>query len=268
MFHILRIWLTKLKLLCFSKHYQIQNPVGLCLWEFCFTSYPYVIIRLPVDGITCYISNMPDEYITRTLNAYNADPKKYEDATGEMILHEEIEEFMSRTFNKSLPVLDAGCAFGRDTALLAKNGFKVKGIDMSDGLLERARELYPNLSFQKMDVRKLEFPDESFSGVWCNATLLHLTDEDMQTALEEFKRVLIPGGVVFMSFKEGDGEEELVEKFSSNSARYYKYHTTETVRKLVEESGLKVVRIYTINEREKWGADKRDLNWVYCFAVR
>lgn len=211
---------------------------------------------------------MSDEYIARTLNAYNADPKKYEDATKEMILHEEIEEFMSRIPNKELPVLDAGCAFGRDTAMLAENGFKTEGIDMSDGLLERAKELYPNLSFQKMDVRKLEFPDESFSGVWCNATLLHLTDKDMRTALEEFKRVLIPNGIVFMSLKEGEGEEELVEKFSSNSARYYKYHTTDTVRKLVEASGLKVIKLYTINEREKWGEDKRDLNWVYCFAAK
>ena len=211
---------------------------------------------------------MFDEYITRTLNAYNADPKKYEDATEEMVLHEEIKEFMSRVPSKDLPVLDAGCAFGRDTALLAENGFKTEGIDMSDGLLERAKKLHPHLSFQKMDVRKLEFPDESFSGVWCNATLLHLTNKDMQIALEEFKRILIPNGIVFMSLKEGEGEEELVEKFSSNSARYYNYHSIETVRKLVQVSGLKVARIYTINEREKWGPDKRDLNWVYCFAVK
>lgn len=211
---------------------------------------------------------MSNEYITRTLNAYNADPKKYEDATEEMVLHEEIEEFMSRIPNKKLPILDAGCAFGRDSAIFAENGFKVEGIDMSEKLLERAKELHPRLSFQKMDVRELDFSDESFSGIWCNATLLHLTDKDMQAALEEFKRVLIPDGIVFMSLKEGEGEEELVEKFSSNSARYYKYHTVGTVRKLVEASGLKVTKLYTINEREKWGVDKRDLNWVYCFAAR
>lgn len=211
---------------------------------------------------------MSDEYVTRTLNAYNADPKKYEDATEEMILREEIEEFMSRLPNKELPVLDAGCAFGRDTALFSKNGLKVEGIDMSDGLLERAKERHPDLSFHKMDIRQLEFPDESFSGIWCNATLLHLTNEDMEKALDEFRRVLIPNGIIFMSLKEGEGEEELVEKFSSNSARYYNYHTEEAVRKLVESSRLKVAKLYTINEREKWGADKRDLNWVYCFATK
>ena len=90
----------------------------------------------------------------------------------------------------------------------------------------------------------------------------------MIKALKEFKRVLIPGGVVFMSLKEGSGEEEIVEKFSSNSARYYNYHTTETVQQAVEVAGLTISSVYTINEREKWGADKRDLNWVYCFATK
>lgn len=210
---------------------------------------------------------MNDEYITRTLNAYDADPKKYEDATTEMTLDEELQEFMSRVPNNTA-VLDAGCAFGRDTALFAEHDYKVQGIDMSDGLLARAKQLHPKLSFKKMDVRKLDFPDESFAGIWCNATLLHLNDKDMVQALKEFSRVILAGGVVFISLKEGVGEEEIVEKFSSNSARYYNYHTTETTRKAVESAGLTVTKIYTINEREKWGADKRDLNWVYCFAVK
>ena len=208
------------------------------------------------------------DYITRTINAYNVDPKKYEDATKQMVLHEEIHDFMSRIDDKTLPILDVGCAFGRDTAIFAENGFKTESIDMSESLLERAKELYPKLSFLKMDVRSLSFSDNAFSGIWCNATLLHLNDDDIKKALREFNRVLAPEGIIFMSLKEGEGEEELLEKFSSNSARYYNYHTVDTIRGLVEASGLRVVKIYTINEREKWGPDKRDLNWVYCFATK
>lgn len=211
---------------------------------------------------------MNDEYINRTLNAYNADPKKYEDATAEVIATEEIEAFLSLIPNKELPILDAGCAFGRDTALFAERGYKVQGIDMSDELLKRARELHPEITFTKMDVRTLDFPDDNFAGIWCNATLLHLNDTDMHRALVEFHRVLAPGGIVFMSLKQGTGEEELVDKFSSNSARYYNYHSIESVQELVQNSGLKVSKIYTINEREKWGPNMRDLNWVYCFATK
>jgi ubiquinone/menaquinone biosynthesis C-methylase UbiE len=211
---------------------------------------------------------MNDEYITRTVNAYDADPKKYEDATIAMTLDDELKDFMERVPTKESPILDAGCAFGRDTIIFADHGYKVQGIDMSEGLLHRAQKLHPEISFQKMDVRKLDFPDDNFAGIWCNATLLHLNSLDMIKALEEFKRVLIPGGIIFMSLKEGAGEEEIIEKFSSNSARYYNYHTIETVRKAVEAAGLTVAKVYTINEREKWGVDKRNLNWVYCFATK
>jgi len=151
---------------------------------------------------------------------------------------------------------------------LQNKALKPLVIDMSDGLLKRAKALHPELTFQKMDVRKLDLEDESVSGIWCHATLLHLKDEDMRQALKEFQRVLIPAGIIFISLKEGTGDEEFVEKFSSNSARFFNYQTVETIKPMIEESGLVVSKFYTINERERWGKDKRDLNWVYCFAKK
>jgi SAM-dependent methyltransferase len=208
------------------------------------------------------------DYITRTLSAYDADPKKYEIATADMSPTEEVEAFIAQLPTKDLPLLDAGCAFGRDTALFAERGYTVVGIDMSEGLLKRARELSPELTFKKMDVRKLDLKADSIAGIWCHATLLHLKDDDVTQALHEFERVLTTNGVAFLSFKEGTGEEEFVEKFSSTSTRYFNYQTEGSVRTIVEESGLEVARLYTINERQRWGADKRDLNWVYCFAKK
>ena len=211
---------------------------------------------------------MTDDYITRTLNAYENDPEKYERATADIIPQEDIDEFVNRLPENDLPVLDAGCAFGRDSWQFAQRGLRVIGIDMSDALLKRAKELYPGITFKKMDVRNLELSDESVKGIWCHATLLHLKDDDIRKALREFWRVLVPGGAVFVSFKEGTGDEEFVEKFSSNSARYFNYQTVETVRSLLEENGLAITKIYTFNERERFGGNLRDLNWVYCFGSK
>ena len=206
-----------------------------------------------------------EDYVTRTLNAYNAQPQRYEQATANMTPYPEIDDFVTLLPGEG-PILDAGCGFGRDTAKFLEGGRKAIGIDMSEALLSRAKELHPNAEFRHMDVRKLQFADASLAGIWCNATLLHLKDSDLQKALQEFNRVLVPGGIVFFSLKEGTGEEELVEKFSSDSARYYKYQTIESTSRLVKASGLGAIKLYTINERKKWGPDKRDMNWVYCFA--
>lgn len=211
---------------------------------------------------------MNDDYVKRTLNAYNAHPEKYEAATASMTPEEEIKKFMQLVPDRNMPVLDAGCAFGRDTALFAQHGFEVIGIDMSDALLDRARELYPELMFRNMDVRQLDLGDNSIAGIWCHATLLHLKDEDTLRALKEFQRVLSPGGVLFLSFKEGEGDEEFVEKFSSEAARYFNYQKKDHVARMVDQAGLTVKEIYIINELQKWGPGNRDLNWVYCFAQK
>lgn len=211
---------------------------------------------------------MTGDYNARTLRAYEANPQKYEEATAHMVPVEEINFFVQQLPDATKDVLDAGCAFGRDTANFAERGLHVLGIDMSDALLERARQLRPELTFKKMDVRKLRLNDRSIAGIWCHATLLHLKNEDIVAALNEFYRVLVPQGILFMSFKEGVGDEEFVEQFSSDSARYFNYQTVDSVRQLAERAGFIVTKLYAINERERWGADKRDLNWVYCFAQK
>ena len=210
---------------------------------------------------------MPD-YIDRTLRAYDLHPEKYEAATANMVPTEEIEAFIKYLPSGNHIILDAGCAFGRDTAILAQHGRKVIGVDMSTALLKRARQLHPELTFKKMDVRKLELDDESVAGIWCNATLLHLNNEDILRALKEFRRVLIAGGVACLSFKEGTGEEEFVENFSSESARYFNYQTESTLKPMFEKAGLTIIKIYVFNEREQYGPDKRDLNWIKCFVTK
>jgi len=185
-----------------------------------------------------------------------------------MINLQEIDTLVEFLPDTDSPVLDAGCAFGRDSAVLASKGLRTVGIDMSDELLTRAKSLHPDFEFAKMDVRELNFPDNSFSGIWCNAVLLHLKDVDVQTALAEFYRVLKPGGAVCISFKEGKGEQEVMEMFSSDQSRFYNFKTMDDTVALLEQQGFALRKQYILNERERFGEDKRDLNWVYCFATK
>jgi SAM-dependent methyltransferase len=207
------------------------------------------------------------EYVQRTIAAYDQSPQKFVDSTKEMSPIMEIERF-----TKSLPaggsVLDAGCAYGRDTKLFANIGFKITGIDLSQELLKRAKEFSPQTKFLKMDIRNLDFPNNHFDGIWCHATLLHLNNEDLEKALREFNRVLKEEGVLFASFKEGKGSEDKVESFSSDYPRFFNYQTAESVGSLVKEAGFKSSEVFVINEREKFGNNKRDLNWVYAFAKK
>jgi len=67
-------------------------------------------------------------------------------------------------FNKSLKIIDIGCGTGRHSIELARRGYKVTGIDLSESQLARAKEKAKaqnlQIDFQKHDARKLPFKNE------------------------------------------------------------------------------------------------------------
>ncbi len=64
-------------------------------------------------------------------------------------------------YDKSTRILDIGCGTGRHSIELAKRGYNVVGVDLSESLLERAREKAREqnlqIMFQKNDARMLTF---------------------------------------------------------------------------------------------------------------
>jgi 2-polyprenyl-3-methyl-5-hydroxy-6-metoxy-1,4-benzoquinol methylase len=67
-------------------------------------------------------------------------------------------------FDKEVRILDVGCGTGRHSIELARRGYKVVGVDMSEAQLQRAeekaRDAGVRLTFLKFDARDLPFFDE------------------------------------------------------------------------------------------------------------
>ena len=67
-------------------------------------------------------------------------------------------------YDKATRILDIGCGTGRHSIELAKRGYTVVGIDLSESLLKRAKEKASeqnlHIVFQKHDARNLPFSQE------------------------------------------------------------------------------------------------------------
>lgn len=102
-------------------------------------------------------------------------------------------------------VLDAGCGPGRDVIAMRASGTKVTGLDRSAGMLAEAsrRGARPLV---RGEVLSLPFGPRSFDGVWACACLLHLPKSAIADGLREARRVLRPGGRLYVSLKQGRGE--------------------------------------------------------------
>ena len=96
-------------------------------------------------------------------------------------------------------VLDAGCGTGGMMAQLASYATerKVVGIDFSETALRFcAQRQHQNLA--RASVAELPFPDSTFDLITSFDVLQHVPDGKDATAMEEFYRVLRPGGIAFI----------------------------------------------------------------------
>ena len=100
--------------------------------------------------------------------------------------------------DRGISVLDIGCGTGNTSIELAKKGFKVTGIDISDNRIssakKRAEEMNLPIDFVVGDVEDLNFEDNSFDLIHCAAILHHLAS--VEDDLMGFKRVLTEKGSI------------------------------------------------------------------------
>lgn len=98
-------------------------------------------------------------------------------------------------------ILDVGVGAGRTAWILPLLSDAYVAIDYTPEMVKAARDLHPALEIRTGDARRLDdFEDGSFDFVMFSYNGLDaLGDVDRQTALGEFYRVLVPGGILMFS---------------------------------------------------------------------
>jgi ubiquinone/menaquinone biosynthesis C-methylase UbiE len=119
---------------------------------------------------------------------------------------EQIDSVLARAAELGRPqghdsVLDFGCGVGRLAPALADAFGRYVGVDISEGMIERARELnsqLANAEFIRNEQEGLSrFQDEEFDAVVSFLVLQHLPDRStIRSYLSEMARVLAPGGLI------------------------------------------------------------------------
>jgi len=100
--------------------------------------------------------------------------------------------------------LDFGCGIGRITQPLADHFEKVYGVDLSEGMLKHARqrnrkgERCEYVWNRSAELRR--FADASFNLIYSRLTLQHIRPCEVRSYLEEFLRLLAPGGLLYFQY--------------------------------------------------------------------
>jgi ubiquinone/menaquinone biosynthesis C-methylase UbiE len=95
-----------------------------------------------------------------------------------------------RHIPKTHRVLDVPCGGGRVTVHLSKKGYRMSAADLSENMIEIARQAAPDVTVEKQDVERLTYPDKHFDTIVSFRLFHHFpTPEIRQRAINELCRV-------------------------------------------------------------------------------
>ena len=139
-------------------------------------------------------------------------------------------------------VCDAGCGPGHVGAFLAGLGLTVTGIDLSPAMVDRARELHPEMTFEVGSMTALDAPDGRWQGLIAFYSIIHLTsDDEVHAALGEFHRTLVPGGLLMIAVhlgEHGDATVHADEMLGVGVDMEFRFFDAEHLAETVAEAGF------------------------------
>ena len=178
-------------------------------------------------------------------DSYDRVANQYADAFYHELDHKpfdrELLDRFAALIGPGASVLDIGCGPGHIGRYLADRGLAASGLDLSPGMVARARQLNPGMNVTQGSMLALPFPDGSFAAIVAFYSIIHLSRADAPRALAEFFRVLQPGGHLLLAFHGGQGEVHRDEWFGEPVRVHATFFESEEMAGWLRAAGFTVL---------------------------
>jgi len=142
-----------------------------------------------------------EAYYDERSSEYDSDFEEFTWKVYDALTWKYLEPYLKA--KKETIVLDAGGGTGRWSIPMALMGCQVHLVDMSEGMLDRAKSkvaqkgVQDKVIIKKGDITHLTYPDETFDLVFADQVLFIF--ENKENVLQEFYRVLRKDGIMIAS---------------------------------------------------------------------
>jgi len=175
-----------------------------------------------------------DEIEEFTIAHYEDNAESFQVGTKDHDVSQNIDAFLSALpKEKNLDILDFGCGPGRDMCVFKSMGHRPVGLDGSKEFCKMAvkQSGCPTLNQQFL---KLELEENSYDGIFANASLFHVPSKELPRVLNELHCALREDGILFSSNPRGNAE-------GWQGQRYGHYMEFEASETFLQQSGFKII---------------------------
>jgi 2-polyprenyl-3-methyl-5-hydroxy-6-metoxy-1,4-benzoquinol methylase len=161
--------------------------------------------------------------------------------------------------------LDVGCGPGNHSNSLynLNNSYQITGIDLSDKMIELARENTPDCNFIKEDIRNLK-GNIKYDAIISSFCIVHLSNNELIEFISKLSILLNNNGYLYLSFIEGNKYGFIKPDFSDNKM-YFNFFEREYIIKLLTGNLFKVSDLYEYDYLEKDGSISKE---IFIFAQK
>jgi SAM-dependent methyltransferase len=162
----------------------------------------------------------------------------------------EWEDELSSRLEDGARVLELGCGPGTPETRRLASRFRLTGVDVSSGQIERARAALPEAELLCADFTALELPASSFDAVVSFYVFNHVPRELLGPLLARIHGWLVPGGWLLSAFGVSDTDGWTGEFLGAET--FFSSFPAEVNSLLVREAGFDPIRdeVVTFDEPE------------------
>lgn len=155
-------------------------------------------------------------------------------------------------------LLDAGCGQGTPVLARASADADAVGLDFSPAQIELATANAPDAALLRGDMGHLPFAADSFDAVTAFHSLIHVPLDDHQRVIDEFARVLRPGGRLLVSEGLTEWEGRNPDWLDSGAAMEWHIAGSEATREQLRTAGFTVLDQWAVDDTlaDEEGAQK------------
>ena len=216
-------------------------------------------------------SEMGNDFTELVRKSYDRIAAAYAFHYAHELQHKPLDRELLNRFTAEIKVqgnvCDMGCGPGHIARYLRDAGLaKVFGLDLSPAMVEQARRLNPDISFQVGNMMALHLRDGSLAGIVAFYAIVNIPESLLPTVFSEMWRVLQPEGRLLLSFHIGDEIVHPDELLGQRISMDFFFFKPPTIRRLLEAAGFAIADVVG---REPYSPDvEYQSRRAYIFAIK